>query len=132
MSDPVQVILAIGGDAAALDLLEKALGDAQDAMDVAEECWLEVYDQVAEDLKDEMVSEGRRGDPAEHWVTTVARRHNRLAYTNWRRARRALEILQLRVQAKRSAMNGRQSQLAALRDEARAPVAQSKWERRVA
>lgn len=117
MSDPVSVMLAIDDDAARLDELEKAIGDAADLMERAEEAWLEIYDRTAEDLKDEMAETGRKGDPAEHWVTSVARRQHRVEYTNWRRARRAYEKFDKQIGAKKAAMNGRQSELAVLRDE---------------
>lgn len=120
MSDPVTVMQAIDADACRLDQLEKLLGDCATALDAAEERWDEVYDKVAEDLKTEMAGEGRKGDPAEHWITSITRRQNREAYVNWRRAKRALAIAEKQVKAKADAMNGRQSELAALRDELRA------------
>jgi hypothetical protein len=68
-----------------------------------------VRDKVAESLKDEMEQQGRKGDPAEHWVDTQARRENRLAWTNYRRAKRAVERIKEQIKAKTSAMSGRQS-----------------------
>lgn len=117
MSDPVALLLAIDADAARLDELEKLAGVTADAMERAEYIWLEVRDVIAEALKDEMVSEGRKGDPAEHTVLTAARMAHRVEFTNWRRAKRALETIDRQMAAKRAAMSGRQSELAALRDE---------------
>lgn len=120
MTDPATLMSAIDADAVRLDELEQLLDKAVTALDQAEERWLEVRDQVADSLKDEMESQGRKGDPAEHWIDVQARKANRLAHTNFRRAKRAVEKCQVQVQAKRAAMNGRQSELRALADEARA------------
>ena len=117
MSNPVALMEAIDADAVRLDELEQLLGTCVDTLDQAEERWLEVRDTVAESLKDEMEKQGRKADPAEHWIDTQARKENRVAYTNYRRAKRAVDKTQVQVQAKRAAMNGRQSSLAALRDE---------------
>jgi hypothetical protein len=121
LPDPVDVMLDIDAGARRLDEFQNLLGQAQDALDEAEARWDEVYDAVSETLKTEMVEEGRKGDPAEHWVTTQARKEHRVVYQNWRRAKRALEVLERRVRATSAAMNGRQSELGLLRDEARAP-----------
>lgn len=117
MSDPVDVMLAIDRDAERLDELEKLIGESADLLERAEEAWLEIYDRVAEDLKDEMQEQARKGDPAEHWVTSVARRQHRVEYSNLRRAKRAYEKFDKQIGAKKAAMNGRQSELAVLRDE---------------
>jgi hypothetical protein len=118
--DSGRLMLAIDNDAARLDELEKLLDQSVDALDQTEERWLEVRDAVADDLKDEMEKQGRKGDPAEHWIDAQARKSNRVAFTNYRRAKRAVDKCQIQVQAKRAAMNGRQSNLKALADEARA------------
>jgi hypothetical protein len=131
-SDPIAVMLAIDADAARLDQLEKLLGDASDALDQAEENWDEVYDQIARELKDQMDTDGRKGDPAEHWITATARQRNRDVYKTWRRARRALDRIEKQVKAKTAAMSGRQSELGALRDEARAAASYQAQPRRVA
>lgn len=120
MSDPVALMLAIDADAGRLDELEQALGDATDLLDQAEDAWLEHRDGVAESLKDEMNEQGRKGDPAEHWIDTQARRENRVAWSNHRRAERAVRRIKEQLKAKQAAMNGRQSQLGALREELRA------------
>lgn len=120
MSDPAALMQAIDDDAVRLDELEKVLDTVVELLDQAEHNWLEVRDMVAESLKDEMERQGRKADPAEHWIDTQARQQNRVAYTNYRRAKRAVDKVQVQVQAKRSAMNGRQSHLKALADEAKA------------
>ena len=120
MSNPVALMEAIDADAVRLDELEQLLDTCVSALDLAEERWLEGRDKVADDLKDEMEQQGRKADPAEHWIDTQARKENRLAHTNYRRAKRAVDKVQVQVQAKRAAMNGRQSELKALADEARA------------
>jgi len=120
VSNPIALMEAIDNDAVRLDELERLLGTCVDTLDQAEERWLEVRDTVAEALKDEMEKQGRKADPAEHWIDTQARKENRVAYTNYRRAKRAVDKCQVQVQAKRAAMNGRQSSLKALADEARA------------
>ena len=119
MSDPIALMKSIDQDAVRLDELERLLGTCVDTLDQAEERWLEVRDTVAEALKDEMERQGRKADPAEHWIDTQARKENRVAHTNYRRAKRAVDKCQVQVQAKRAAMNGRQSSLKALADEAR-------------
>jgi chromosome segregation ATPase len=116
MSNPIAIVNALGNDAARLDELDKLLDTAIDTLDNAEDRWLEVRDKVAESLKDEMEQQGRKGDPAEHWVDTQARRENRLAWTNYRRAKRAVERIREQIKAKTSAMSGRQSQLRAQND----------------
>lgn len=120
VSDPGTVMLAIDADAHRLDELERLLGEAVDTLDSTEERWDECRDLIAESLKDDMVREGRKGDPAEHWIDSVTRRENRLAYQNYRRAKRAVTKIEQQIRAKQAAMNGRQSELAALRDEVRA------------
>ena len=120
MSDPVAIMLAIDADATRLDELEQAIGNATDLLDTAEEAGLQVADVVAEALKTEMHEQGRKGDPAQHWVETQARKENRVAYTNYRRAERAVKRIKEQLRAKQAAMNGRQSELGALRDELRA------------
>jgi hypothetical protein len=116
MSNPIAIVNELGNDAARLDELDKLLDAAIDTLDAAEDRWLEVRDVVAESLKDEMEQQGRKGDPAEHWVDTQARRENRLAWTNYRRAKRAVERIKEQIKAKTSAMSGRQSQIRAMND----------------
>jgi hypothetical protein len=118
MIDPSMVVGRIHGDAEDLDGISKALYDANQRMDQTEAAWLLVYDAVAESLKDEMADEGRKGDPAEHWITSVARRQHRVVYQEWRNAKREVERLDRQLQAKRSAISGRQSELKSLQAEA--------------
>jgi hypothetical protein len=74
VSNPVELIEQIDRDAADLDRLSKAIHHANARLDVAEHNWEVVYDQMAETLKDEMAEDGRKGDPAEHWILSTARR----------------------------------------------------------
>lgn len=117
--DPIEVLNEVNENAVSLDAISKALKAANDRMDAAESGWLVVYDAVAESLKDEMMEEGRKGDPAEHWITTVARRQHRIVFQEWRNAKREVERLDRQRQAKQAATSGRQSVLKALQDEAR-------------
>lgn len=123
VNDPVVVMRGIDYDAQWLDWLGKALDHAVNGLDRAEAAWDEVYDKVADDLKEQMDQEGRKGDPAAHWIETQARKENRVAYQNLRRAKRLVEKLNSQVKAVSHAMNGRQSELSGLRDEARAAQA---------
>jgi hypothetical protein len=120
-SDPVVVMKAIDRDAQWMDWLGKALDTATDQLDEAEKIWDEHYDKVGDDLKQEMIEEGRKGDPPAHWIESRARKENRVAYQNLRRAKRLVEKLEKQIRAASAAMNGRQSELAGLRDENRAP-----------
>lgn len=132
MSNPAALIAGLGNDAARLDELEKLLEQATDALDNAEEAWLFHLDQIGEDLKDEAVKAGQR-PPAEHMIVSEARRSNRVAYSNWRRAERAVKLIEKQIGARKAAMNGRQSQLSALREESRASVGpQPQWSGRAA
>lgn len=126
-SDPVVVMKAIDREAQWLDWLGKKLDDAVNTLDQAEARWDEIYDKVADDLKDQMDGQGRKGDPAAHWIESQARKENRVAYQNLRRAKRLVEKLEKQIRTASAAMNGRQSELAALRDEARAPQPAPEW-----
>jgi hypothetical protein len=121
VSDTATVIAEIGADVESLDKIGKAIYSSTDEYCAAEEAWEEVYDQVAEALKEEMRDEQRKGDPAEHTIIAVARRQHRTTWVRYRRAKRDLERWERILQAKRASLNGRQSELAALRDEARVP-----------
>jgi hypothetical protein len=115
--DPVAVLGRIHADAEVLDTISKRLYEANERLDAAESGWLVVYDAIAESLKDEMVSEGRKGDPSEHWITSVARRQHRVVYQEWRNADRAAKRLAQQLKAKTAAMSGRQSELKVLQAE---------------
>lgn len=120
-TDVVPIMKAIDHDAQWLDWLGKALDNAVDMQDAAEAEWDTVYDATADTLKEEMEKEGRKGDPAAHWIETQARKENRVAYQNLRRAKRMVEKLEKQIRAAAAAMNGRQSELAGLRSESGAP-----------
>jgi hypothetical protein len=119
MTDPQQVIVEIGNDAERLDTLEKLIGEATDLFTATEERWEEVLDAVGESLKREYEDAGRKTDPAEHTIKAEARRQDRVAYVNYQRAAHAVKKLEKQIKAKQAALSGRQSQLSALRDEAR-------------
>lgn len=129
-TDPVSQMRSIDHDAQWLDWIGKALDSAVTALDEAEATWDSIYDRVADDLKDDMERDGRKGDPAAHWIETQARKENRVAYQNLRRAKRLVDKLEKQSQAVRAAMNGRQSTLSGLRAEASAPQQQPSWSQR--
>lgn len=120
MSNPVTVMQAIDAGSAELDRLSKALDQATDLLSEAEEAWDELYDAVAETLKEEMDEAQRKGDPAEHWITATTRKQHRAEYQTWRRAKKLVDKLEKQVKATTAALSGRQSELGALRDELKA------------
>lgn len=116
--DPSDVLERIHQSADDLDALTKNLASANDRMDAAESGWLVVYDNVAASLKEDMDEEGRKGTPAEHWITTTARQQHRVVFQEWRNAKREVERLDRQLQALKAAMSGRQSEMKALQAEA--------------
>jgi chromosome segregation ATPase len=106
-----QIMQALDDDAERIDTLEKLLDDANDQLDEAEAIWDEKYDVIAESLKEEMAEQGRKGDPAEHTIITDTRRANREAYQNLRRAKRAVDRIQVQLRAKQSAVSSKQTLL---------------------
>jgi len=118
VTDPVTVQDNLELATAELDACSKALTDAVTSLDEAEDSWLKLFDETAQALKEEMVEEGRKGDPAEHVVTSVARRKDRLVYKRWRDARRQVDLLEKVSANRRSQLSGYQSQLKALDSEA--------------
>lgn len=123
MSSAIEVLDALHDDLEKLDNLGKALYAATDELDAAEEAWHELYDSTAASLKEDMDEAGRKGDPAEHYVTSVCRAQHRAEYQRLRRAKRNLQRLQDLSQVRRQVASGRQSELGALRDEVRAEFA---------
>lgn len=119
MSDPVTVLDQIAADSNDLDRLSKAIYEANARLDNAEAAWDAAYDKVMRDLEDEFGAAGRKSVP-EHTAISAARREHRKQYIEWREAKRAVERLSSQLAAKRAALSGRQSELNALRDEARA------------
>lgn len=118
VSDPTSILARIDEDANDLDRLSKRIFEATSLLDDAEERWDEVLDQVTRTLEEEYAEAGRKSVP-EHTALSAARRENRQAYQNFRRAKRAVERLQQQLSAKRAAASARQSELNALRDELR-------------
>jgi chromosome segregation ATPase len=119
MSDPGTVLERINADANDLDRISKRIFEATDLLDEAEARWDEVLDSVTATLEEEFSEAGRKSVP-EHTALSAARRQNREAYQNYRRAKRMLERLEKQLRAKTSALSGHQSELNALRDEQRA------------
>lgn len=119
MSDPGSILERINEDANDLDRLSKRIYEATSLLDGAEERWDEVLDMVTASLEEEYAEAGRKSVP-EHTALSAARRENRQAYQNYRRAKRAVERLQQQLSAKRSAASARQSELRALTEEHRA------------
>lgn len=113
-------MLAIDASSSELDRLSKLLDSAIDALSQAEENWDELFDKVADDLKDQMAETGRKGDPAEHWIVTTTRKQHRAEYQTWRRAKKLVDKIEKQINATKGALSGRQSELSALRDEAKA------------
>jgi hypothetical protein len=82
---------------------------ARNDLDEAEEKWLALYDEVAEGLKSQMADEGRKGDPAEHTITSVTRRKDPALHTRLRRAKRALAAAEILSSNRRSEVSAYQS-----------------------
>lgn len=128
MTDPAAVLRSVHQDALDLDRLSKRLYEATGKLDEAEEAWELLFDQTAEAMVEEYRDQGRKSDPAEHTIISATRRQHRSQWTRLQRAKRELNRLEKQLQAKRAAMNGRQSELSALRDEARAQdLPQPQW-----
>jgi chromosome segregation ATPase len=119
MSNPSDVLEAIGRDTSDLDRLSKRIYEATERQNKAEAAWDEVYDAIMADLEAEFADAGRKSVP-EHTAISAARRAHRAVYVEYREASRQAERLHRQLQAKRAALNGRQSELNALRDELRA------------
>lgn len=133
MTDPATVMAEISEGAAALDQLGKDIDAAVDRFLKAEGAWEEAYDAAADQLSDEYRDEGRKSSPSEHAITTAARSTSRPVWREYRAAKKHLDRIETRISAARAAMNGRQSELGALRDEARVPAsAQPQWSRQAA
>ena len=120
ITDPAGVMNEIAEGSATLDQLGKDMDAAVEEYNEASEAWLELYDQVSEDLRDQYKEAGRKTDPAEHVITSTTRAQHRAAYNRMKRAKRDVERVTIRIRAAAASTNGRQSQLGALRDEIRA------------
>lgn len=133
MSDPGTLMEEVHADVVELDGLSTSLDAAVTRLDRAEEAWDEVYDEMAVELKTELDEAGRKGDPAEHTITAATRRKHRATYQELRQAKRNVDRIEKKLQAKRAALNGRQSELGAERDLARAGEGpQPQWTPRAA
>jgi len=92
-----------------LDELEKEIERATMILNDTEDAWLEVFDAVGESLRTEYQERGRKTDPAEHVIESEARRQNRLVWTNHRRAKRAVALLETQIRAVTAALSACQS-----------------------
>ena len=120
MTDPAFLMQQIDNDAAWLDQIQKRIHEATEEFIASEEAWDELYDAVAEQMAEEYREQGRKSDPAEHTILAATRRAHRAEYQRLRRAKRKLEQAQSQLRAKSAAINGRQSELGALREEIKA------------
>ncbi|HXH35724.1 MAG TPA: hypothetical protein VNJ54_15180 [Plantibacter sp.] len=118
MSDPSSLLDEIAADANALDRLSKVIYQAVAVLDEAEAVWEARYDETLAALEEEFAEAGRKSVP-EHTAVSAARRAHRSEWTTYRRAKRAVDRLQQQLSAKKAALSGRQSNLAALREELR-------------
>lgn len=110
MTEPTRIAQGLEAATAELSRLSRAYDEAHDAYVDAEFAWLRVYDQTAADLKALMSRDGRKGDPAEHWIETEARRRYPDQYERWKRAKRAVQKLEQLMQTRRAELSGWQSQ----------------------
>lgn len=81
---------------AELASLDVELQGAHDTLEEAEIRWMEVYDATLDDLE-ERVGRGEIKLPGEDLRIAEARRSNREAWSNWRRAERAVKKLEKRA-----------------------------------
>lgn len=121
-ADPISVDEELASNTTELDALTKTLGAAIEEYNLADEAWLELYDAVSEDLRNQYLEAGRKSDPAEHVIVTETRRQHRAAYTRWKRAKRSVDRHEKQMQALGKIVSARQTQVNGLRDELKAGV----------
>lgn len=132
VTDPATVMRLIHGDTVALDSLGKHLHEGVTKLVETEDKWEQKYDQFIEDLRDEYANSTSRL-PGEDVRLSLARQAHRAEWQAYRTAKRNVEQLERRLSAKKAALSGRQSELSALRDEARAAdLPQPQWTRSAA
>lgn len=119
MSDPVTVMDALGEGAGELDRLSKDMDSAVDKLNQAEMVWDNAYDEFIEELVEDTAKKRLPGEDVRVSLCRRARPENRLAWKSLREARRNVEKLEKQITAKRAVLSARQSELGALRDEAR-------------
>lgn len=119
-ADPATVEEELNSQAALLDQLGKDLDEAVEEYNLADEAWLELYDAVAETLREEYSTAGRKSDPAEHVIVTATRSQHRVAYSRWKRARRNVDKIERQLQSVGKVLSARQTQSSGLREELRA------------
>lgn len=111
MSDAITYLESLEDTTGKLSEASRHLHEAADELDKAEKEWDEARDAVFEDLKDEMANADRKGDPAEHVVTSTARRLHRDKYIAWRQAKRQVETYERVSSNRRAELSGWQSLL---------------------
>lgn len=80
-----------------LHSLDTQLQQAHDTLEAAEIRWMEVYDATLDDLEEDMQRGTISKLPGEDVRVAIARRSNREAWSNWRRAERAVKKLEKRA-----------------------------------
>lgn len=116
-ADPISVDEELSSKTADLDQLTKDIDNAVDRLDEAEKAWDEKYDEVEEALKEEYLDLGRKAPPSEAAITSATRKQHRTVYVEYRRAKRALDAIEKKMQAARTVVSARQTQANGLRDE---------------
>lgn len=76
---------------AELASLDVEMQQAHDTLEAAEFRWIEVYDATLDDLEEDLQRGTISRLPGEEVRIATARRSNREAWTNWRRAERAVK-----------------------------------------
>ena len=120
---PDQVDRAFTALTSELDNLSNQLENAHNALNGAEEAWERLYDDVAEELKQDALAEGKKADPAEHTILSVCRRQHRDEWMTYRRAKRAVDKLEKLSQNRRAELGGWQSAAGLLKAELSGPSA---------
>lgn len=80
-----------------LHSLDVQLQQAHDTLEAAEIRWMEVYDATLDDLEEDLQRGTISKLPGEDVRIAIARRSNREAWSNWRRAERAVKKLEKRA-----------------------------------
>jgi hypothetical protein len=117
--DASQILDALFDGADHLDALSKQVDDYTDRLEDAEKLWDAAYDATMASLEEEYAEAGRKSVP-EHTCLSAARRRYPQEYQGYRKAKRDVERLQIKLKAVQGALSGRQSGMGALREELRA------------
>lgn len=109
--NPVEVQERLEATAESLDNLSKGAAKVYEMLDEIEAEWDAHRDTIGEELKEQMVAEQRKGDPPDHWVTSVSRRRRPELYAAYRKARRLVARFEIESSNRRSELTGYQSLL---------------------